>query len=73
MKPAPPVPTWLNTASFYEIYPQSFLDTNGDGIGDLPADASYEPVFETGIKLERQRGRWVADAPAITWGIFRRR
>ena len=39
---------------------------------DLPADASYEPVFETGIKLERLRGRWVADAPAITWGIFRR-
>lgn len=39
---------------------------------DLPADASYEAVFETGIKLERRRGRWVADAPAITWGIFRR-
>ena len=36
MKPAPPVPDWLNTATFYEIYPQSFLDTNGDGIGDLP-------------------------------------
>ena len=22
-------------AVFYEIYPQSFYDTNGDGIGDL--------------------------------------
>ena len=39
---------------------------------DLPADASYEPVFETEINLERQRGRWVATAPGITWGIFRR-
>ena len=24
---------WLDNAIFYEIYPQSFLDTNGDGIG----------------------------------------
>ena len=28
-------PKWLQKAVFYEIYPQSFLDTNGDGIGDL--------------------------------------
>lgn len=27
---------WLKDAVFYEIYPQSFYDTNGDGIGDLP-------------------------------------
>lgn len=26
---------WLNDAVFYEIYPQSFYDTNSDGIGDL--------------------------------------
>ncbi|MDR2394128.1 MAG: hypothetical protein LBD93_08250 [Treponema sp.] len=29
------MPTWLEDAVFYEIYPQSFLDTNGDGIGDF--------------------------------------
>lgn len=28
--------SWLNDAVFYEIYPQSFFDTNSDGIGDLP-------------------------------------
>ena len=28
-------PRWLHNAIFYEIYPQSFRDTNGDGIGDL--------------------------------------
>lgn len=28
-------PEWLNNAIFYEIYPQSFKDTNGDGIGDI--------------------------------------
>ena len=29
------MPSWLSNAIFYEIYPQSFYDTNGDGIGDL--------------------------------------
>lgn len=28
-------PSWLNTAFLYEIYPQSFKDTNADGIGDF--------------------------------------
>lgn len=28
--------TWLDKAVFYEIYPQSFYDSNGDGIGDIP-------------------------------------
>lgn len=27
--------TWLKDAVFYEIYPQSFKDTNGDGYGDI--------------------------------------
>ena len=26
---------WLKNAVFYEIYPQSFKDSNGDGIGDI--------------------------------------
>ncbi len=30
-----PRPSWLDAAVFYEIYPQSFADSNGDGIGDL--------------------------------------
>ena len=30
------MPNWLKDAVFYEIYPQSFYDSNGDGIGDLP-------------------------------------
>ena len=30
------MPDWLDQAVFYEIYPQSFCDSNGDGIGDLP-------------------------------------
>ncbi|MCM1040556.1 MAG: alpha-amylase family glycosyl hydrolase [Roseburia sp.] len=29
------MPKWLHDAVFYEIYPQSFKDANGDGIGDF--------------------------------------
>ncbi|MDR1190992.1 MAG: hypothetical protein LBK60_04910 [Verrucomicrobiales bacterium] len=36
MKNTHPPPAWLKDAVFYQIYPQSFYDTNGDGIGDLP-------------------------------------
>ncbi len=29
------MPAWLKDSVFYEIYPQSFFDSNGDGIGDI--------------------------------------
>jgi glycosidase len=32
----PPKPAWLENAVFYEIYPQTFYDSNADGIGDIP-------------------------------------
>ncbi len=31
----PNCPKWINNAVFYQIYPQTFYDSNGDGIGDL--------------------------------------
>jgi len=30
-----PAPGWLSEAVLYQIYPQSFADANGDGIGDF--------------------------------------
>ena len=32
----PPCPDWVHHAVVYQVYPQTFYDSNGDGIGDLP-------------------------------------
>ena len=46
-----PLP-WYHKTSIYQIYPRSFYDSNGDGIGDLPGilqklDYVRELGFET--------------------------
>ena len=38
--------SWLRDAVFYEIYPQSFRDSNGDGIGDLPGITEKLPYVK---------------------------
>ena len=35
------MPGWLADAVFYEIYPQSFADSDGDGVGDLPGALAH--------------------------------
>lgn len=41
MTPFRPAPTWLADAVFYQIYPQSFADSDGDGIGDFAGIAEH--------------------------------
>src|SRR3954469_4667107 len=41
---------WWRTAVIYQIYPRSFADSNGDGVGDLPGiTARLEAVAELGV------------------------
>ncbi len=40
------MPAWLKDAIFYEIYPQSFYDSNADGMGDLPGIIEKLPYIK---------------------------
>ena len=43
-------PAWLADAVLYQIYPQSFADSNGDGVGDLPGlRARLDYLGELGV------------------------
>lgn len=52
MKTPPSYPAWLGRAIGYQIHPQTFQDSNGDGIGDLNGIRSrLDYLKELGVNL----------------------
>jgi len=50
MTPLGPQPAWLARAVFYQIYPQSYYDANGDGVGDLAGiEAKLDYLADLGV------------------------
>lgn len=47
MTPRPIEKTWWKEAIVYQIYPASFLDSNGDGLGDIPGIISKVPYIKS--------------------------
>ena len=44
-------PVWRQRGAIYQIYPRSFADSDGDGVGDLPGITSrLEHLAELGAE-----------------------
>ena len=64
---ATPNPWWAN-AVVYQIYPRSFQDTNGDGIGDLKGITSrLDYLADLGVDVLWLRSNTDSVSPSSYW------
>ena len=65
-------PPWWQTAVFYQIYPRSFADSNGDGIGDLDGITAHLDYLNDGtVKSLGIDAVWLSPinpSPLKDWG-----
>src|SRR4029077_19074487 len=62
---------WWQRAVFYQIYPRSFADSNGDGIGDLDGVASHLDYLNGGADSLGIDAIWlnpINPSPLADWG-----
>ena len=77
----PKMPDWAKNAVFYQIYPQTFCDSDGDGIGDLQGIISkldyvkslgvdaiwFNPFFDSPSRPVVSRTTFRISGPITAW------
>jgi glycosidase len=43
---------WSRSATVYQVYPRSFADANGDGIGDIPGITAHVARGVDGFRMD---------------------